>query len=336
MQTLTHLIAAALITVSNAGSAEPGHTGDRAVSPAFAQADPLPPLRIIDADPASVLPGVTRASREVTVGTSFDTRLMRVPVEEGQVVLAGELVAELDDRVTRAALLVSEAEATHDAQVLRARAIMLRAKEAMERSEKVHASGASNGEQLAEARNRFAIASADLRMAEEVFEKAGLQLELTRAQLAEHHLRAPFDAVVVRVNATPGEVLSPGDAIVELAALDSARADIYLPAAVGLALRAGDRVALRAAEPIDAVIPAAVRYVERRVDPISETCRVTFEFEAPRLAVPSGVLVSIAERLPEQTDTDRLVSFLDLNNTVIRAADAPADSATASAADQRE
>lgn len=330
MQKLTHLIAAALLTAAHAGEAV---IDQNAGSTQPASATGLTALKIIEVDQSAVLPGVTRANREVTIGTSYDTRLTRIPVEEGQVVRAGEIVAVLDDRIARAALLVSEAEASHDAQVHRARALMERARDSLEKSEAVHASGASNGEQLAEARSRLAIATADLRVAEEVFEKAGLQLELTKAELEKHSLRAPFDAVVVRVNATPGQVLSPGDAIVELASLDSARADLYIPASEGLALRVGDRVALRAAEPIGAVLPASVRYVERRIDPISMTCRVIFEFEAPRMALPSGVLVTPAARLPQQIDTDRLAAILALNNGSPTVPGNPTNSAIANVSD---
>jgi len=311
MHTLTLYIAAGLVQLSVAGDPSGQAVGAQAdrVSESIA-----PVIKVLDLDPMTVLPGVTRAKDEVTIGTSFDTLLTEILVKEGQIVRAGDIVAVLDDRVTRAALRVSEAEATHDAQVLRARAIFERTRETLERTEAASRSGAVNVEQLAEAQNRHAIASADLRMAEEVLEKAGLQLAMTRAQLEELHLRSPFDAVVVRVNASPGEVLSPGEAIIELASLGSAMTDLYLPAAEGLALRRGDMVALATAAPISAVIPAKVMYVERRVDPISMTCRVMFEFAAPPMSVPSGVLVTPAGRLPAVEDDQRLSAFFKLTN----------------------
>lgn len=314
MHTLTLFLAAGLVNFSLAGnpSGEPqGTQADRAdrVSESVA-----PVIKVLALDPAAVLPGVTKAKDEVTIGTSFDTLLTEILVKEGQIVRAGEIVAVLDDRVTRAALRVSEAEATHNAQVLRARTIFDRTLETLTRTKAAAQSGAVNAEQLAEARNSHAIANADLRIAEEVLEKAELQLAMTRAQLEELHLRSPFDAIVVRVNATPGEVLSPGEAIIELASLGSAVTDLYIPAAEGLALRRGDMVALETAAPISAVIPAMVMYVERRVDPISMTCRVRFEFDAPEMSIPSGVLVSPAGRLPVIEDEQRLSAFFKLTN----------------------
>jgi multidrug efflux pump subunit AcrA (membrane-fusion protein) len=72
-----------------------------------------------------------------------------------------------------------------------------------------------------------------------------------------------------------------------------------------MVVRPGDRYALRLDEPFDAVVPGEARYVEPRIDPVSRTTRVVFDFETPAGALPSGVLVEVADRLPTEDDRAR-------------------------------
>ncbi len=282
-----------------------------APAPVVATDEVPAPVIVFGAEDGSVIPGVTRPARSATLGVPFDGLIAELPVVEGTRVRKGDIIALLDDRVARQALLVSEADAAHDAAVIRARAVLERATDALRRSEAARAAGAMNEERFEEARHRRDVADADLRFAQETLEKARIQLELTRAQLEEHRIRAPFDGVVVRVHAEAGEVLSPGEPLADLLTLDRALTDIHLPAERALGLRTGDLVALQLAKPIDAVVAARVRYAEPRVDPTSRATRVVFEFEPASFTIPAGVLVTPAARAPDATDADRLASLAD-------------------------
>ena len=269
------------------------------------------PIAILDITPEHALPGVTRPARDATLGVPFDGMIADLPAHEGARVRKGDVIAVLDDRVARQAKRISEIDATHNAGVIRAEAVFERAADALRRAETAYKAGAMNDEQIEEARNRQDIAAADLQFAQEIFDKAQAQLTLTRAQFEEHTIRAPFDGIVVRVHAEAGEVLSPGEPLADLLALDRTMVDLHLPAESALGLRAGDRVALDIAEPIGAVTAARVVYAEPRVDATSKTTRVVFEFEPTPFIIPAGVLVTPGDRLPEASDTDRFVALAE-------------------------
>jgi RND family efflux transporter MFP subunit len=274
------------------------------------------PVMLIPNASASALPGVTRPARDATLGVPFDGLITTLPVREGTRVRKGEVIAVLDDRVAREAVRVSETDAAHDAGVVRAKAVLERATDAYCRAEEAHTAGALNAEQYEEAKNRRDVAEADLQFAQEVFDKAQAQLALTRAQLEEHTIRAPFDGVIVRVHAEAGEVLSPGEPLADLLMLDRTMVDLHLPAEVALGLRSGDRVALDIADPIGAVAAARVVYAEPRVDATSKASRVVFEIEPTAFSIPAGVLVTPADRLPDEADTERFAALAERSGQV--------------------
>lgn len=295
------------------------------------EVNPTPPTHavlVLDDVAAVTLPGVTRPEHSATLGVPFDGLITELPVQEGVRVRKGDIIAVLDDRVAQQALRVSQTDAAHDASVIRARAVLRRATDALRRAETAYAAGAMNDEQIEEARHRRDIADADLRFAGEVFDKAQAQLELTRAELESHRIRAPFDGVVARVYAEPGEVLSPGELLADIIAPERALVDLYLPAERAIALRRGDRIALALAEPVNAVVPARLRYAEPRVDPTSRATRVVFEIASGRFNIPAGVLVTPATRAPSEADSDRLTALAVMSASETERTAAPNDQRT--------
>jgi RND family efflux transporter MFP subunit len=192
-----------------------------------------------------------------------------------------QIVAVLDDRVVRAAFRLAEKQADRTAQIERAEAALAQAEDALTRVREIWDQNAATESELVAAEAEYKIASADLNYALESHAEASASLELARARLEEHLVRAPFDAIVVRVHAKPGALLSPGKPLLELVSVDGLCVDLYLPASIAATLQAGDHYALSVQEPAPAVVAARVRYVEPRIDPVSRTIRVVFDLEHP-------------------------------------------------------
>lgn len=297
----------AFIRPANAPQTTTAEPGEQATP--VSVTSPLSASRVLAVNPREVLPGLTRPAREATLGVPFDATIAEILVAEGQRVQAGEPIAQLDDRVAREALRVAEQTASQLASIDRARAVLERAADSLRHAEAVHASRAMNDEQIAEARHRRDLAAADLRLAEEAHARAVDQRALSEAQLAEHRIHAPFGGVVVRVHAEPGEVLGPGEPLVEIIAADQVVTDLHLPAGIAMTLKPGDPVALSLAAPLGAVVEGLVKYAEPRVDPSSGTARVVFAFDQPAGTIPPGVLVRPADRAPDEQDTAAIARF---------------------------
>lgn len=265
-------------------------------------------LELLDTTGRDILPGTVRPQREVVLGSPFDTLLAAVHVDEGQTVRKGDIVAVIDDRSAQAALRLAQAEASRTAQVERAKAVLDQATDTLERLRRATASKATAISELTDAESAEAIARADLLYAREQLHEARLNLTLAEARVEEHIVRAPFDAVVVRVVAEPGAMLSPGEPIAELASLDRMCIDLYLPADLAAGLQPGSRYAIAVDDPIARTCAASVRYVEPRIDPISRTMRVVLDIESDQDPLFAGSLARPAAQLPEQPDRMQLLS----------------------------
>lgn len=238
---------------------------------------PQPQVQVLDVGAHDVLPGVLRPIDAVTLSTSFDIQLSELRVEEGQRVEKGQIVAVLDDRVVRASVKLAMKQADRKAQIERAQAALDQAEDALERIREIHRQHAAAEPELVAAESDRRIAAADLKNAQEAQAEALIALELAWARLEEHMIRAPFDAVVIRVHAEPGAMVTPGDPLMDLVSTAGLCVDLYLPADIAAALKHGDRYAVAVEGPIPTVVPASVRYIERRIDPVSRTMRVVFD-----------------------------------------------------------
>lgn len=150
-----------------------------------------------------VLTGRVEPQRSSAVGFERTGRLEAVPLEEGDRVSAGQVVARLDSALLaarRKELQAALAEA--EAKLALARSTLHRYRGSVDR-------GAVTRQALDEAR-------AGERAAEASLELAQARLGAVDIELAKSALRAPFDAVVIRRVADEGQVLAAGSPVLEL------------------------------------------------------------------------------------------------------------------------
>ncbi|GIW73690.1 MAG: hypothetical protein KatS3mg103_0212 [Phycisphaerales bacterium] len=279
---------------------QPPHPGaDRPSTDAHA----WPDVRLLPMPESSPsLPGVVVAERAVTLGASLDTQVLEVLAQEGQRVRANEPIVRLDDRVARASLDLAQHEAQQTARVQRARLAVEQAQRVLGRLEQAFERGAATEEEVASARIQAQIAQAEHREAVEESTAAALRLQQAKAQAERYTLRAPFEAVVLRVHVEEGAVVRTGDPIAELADVHDLRVDLFLPASTAAAIAVGQRYALAFGEPTDRVYFGVVRTIEPRIEPTSGTVRVRFDLPLARGLVLAGTLATPASRLPTQAE----------------------------------
>ncbi|MFD1796679.1 efflux RND transporter periplasmic adaptor subunit [Paracoccus aurantiacus] len=199
------------------------------------EAPELPPRPVVTAiasDLPSALrsfPGVVEAGTEVELGFQTLGRLSMRPVDVGDDVETGDLLAELtpddlQDNVRAARSAVDAAEVTLET----AQATAERTRDLAKRSVATRA-------QLEQAERGLKAAEAGLAQA---------QSELARAEDAEGFARllAPFSGVISAVSETPGAVVSAGTPIVTLSDVNTREAVIDLPEAVLSAMPVGTDV----------------------------------------------------------------------------------------------
>ncbi|MBE01573.1 secretion protein HlyD [uncultured Marinobacter sp.] len=205
--------------------------------------------------------------REVSLGFRQSGRVARLPVEEGDRVPAGQLLAELDDepfqhavaaaraQVAQAEAALARLEAGSRAQEIeqareaqrQAAAVFASRELAYRRQRELSASGATSQQALDsaryaldEARAQWAAARATLSLLEEGarqedIDAARAQRDLARAEaaqadtaLADTRLIAPSDGVVLTRVVEPGTVVQAGTAVVSLALRDPVYVRAYV------------------------------------------------------------------------------------------------------------
>jgi HlyD family secretion protein len=157
--------------------------------------------------------GTVTARRHAAMAPELGGRVVRLPVAEGDRVRRGSILLEVSDADLRAQVVLQERslDAARSAAV-EACALADHAARELDRSRRLLADGAIAQQSVAEAETRRTTAIAACAAARARIAQAAAAVDVARATLAKTVLRAPFDAVVTRVDAHLGEWLTPSPA----------------------------------------------------------------------------------------------------------------------------
>ena len=205
-----------------------------------------------------------RARVESRLGFRVAGKLVQRPVELGQAVRAGQLLAQLDARDYRLAVQAAQA------QVAAATTQRDLAQADYERFAQLKAQNFISGAELDRRRASLQAAQAQLTQALAQASSQGNQENYTQ-------LRADADGVVTAIEAEPGQVLEQGQTVLRLAQGGARDAVFAVPEDLVSQLRVGQEVAVRpwggAAEGA-AKLRATVRDIAASADPVTRTFTV--------------------------------------------------------------
>jgi HlyD family secretion protein len=291
--------------------------------------------------------GYVTARRQATVSSKVTGKVTEVLVEEGMQVREGQVLARLDDSITRRELALGEARLAAQRGALNETTVRLREAEvSLRRMRSLLAQGVTPQSDLdaAEAqvdslRARLALGSQEVAVAER-------ELALNRQYLEDTVIRAPFSGVAISKDAQPGEMISPVSAgggftrtgICTLVDMSSLEIEVDVNESYIQRVKQGqEAVATLDAYP-DWQIPARVIMPVPTADRQKATVRVRLGFEAldPRILPDMGVKVAflneggrqavpakaslVVPRKALRKDGDRDVVFVLQGETVERRA----------------
>ncbi len=224
------------------------------------------------------LSGEIQAENNVALAFRIGGRVVERPVNVGDRIAAGQLIARLDPQTEQNALTAAKAALSA------ARGEVSTTRSAFDRQEQLMAQGFTT-------RPRFDQALQARNTAESGLEDAEAQVELARDRLSFTELRSSTAGVVTARSAEPGEVVQPGQAIVQLARDDGRDAVFNLPARF-LEQQDEDpviRVALADDRSVAAV--GRVRETAAQADPVTRTFEVRVSLQDPPEAMRLGSTV---------------------------------------------
>ncbi len=253
-------------------------------------------------------------AQTIDVAAKYAGRLDEVLPKEGEVVEAGAVLARLDDRDMQAQILGAKAAVLRakaskqiaEASVMQAQSALEVARTTHDRVVKLNADGHAAQSVLDDATNSLHSAEAAVAMAEaQVSDSDALisqsEAELDRLNVALDDLvvRAPLRARVLYRLHEPGEVVAAGTPILTLLDLTDVYMNLYLSAPVvgALALNDESRIIL---DPIpDYVIPARITFIS----PESQFTPKTVETQEEREQLVFRVKLSIPRDLLEKFES---------------------------------
>jgi membrane fusion protein (multidrug efflux system) len=233
--------------------------------------------------------GTLRADRAVEVRPKRAGHVRELPLVEGAPVVAGAVLASLDDTDLRAQVDVAAATLL-DAQV-RAR----NARRQHERAATLLGEGIVAQQQHDDLRAELDRATASVAVAEAA-------LALARAHLAETVVRAPFDGIVGQRRVDVGAYVGEGDTLVTLVDLDPLEIEFAVPDRHLALLQADRPVAVAVASHPDRRFVGRVVFVAPEVDEVNRTVTVKAALPNPDTLLRPGQFATVTLTLERRQD----------------------------------
>jgi RND family efflux transporter MFP subunit len=256
--------------------------------------------------------GYVTARRQATVSSKITGKIVEVYVEEGMEVREGQVLARLDDSLTRKQLDLAEANLASSRS--RLREIEVRRDEALinlNRARELLEGEAASQSDLDAAQAQYDAYVARLAATRDEIVVAEREVALRRQQIEDHLVRAPFDGVAISKNAQPGEMISPMSAggsftrtgVSTIVDMGSLEIEVDVNEAYINRVRKGQRVTAVLDAYADWRIPCYVITTIPAADRQKATVRVRIGFDElgdPRILPDMGVKVSFrGEEEPE-------------------------------------
>ena len=240
---------------------------------------------------------------EVTAATSG--RLAEVLVDRSDEVQAGEVIAELDAEVERAALAVATARANMKAEIQLGKISYAFGTQRKERLESLNVSKVASNQDLDDATRDAALAAWNLQQAKDLHHMRNLERVRAEEQLKQRTVTSPITGVVLERYKNVGEYVED-QPIVRIAQLDPLHVETILPIELFGEIANGDRAELVLVTAPGEQQIATVNAVDRIGDAAAGTFGVRLELANPDGAIPAGVKcqIKLGTKRPAQVDND--------------------------------
>jgi len=250
--------------------------------------------------PASSLDCMIQPNQVVLVGSGVAGVVEHIAVERGDMVKRGQVLAQLNANVERAALAVARERASQVGETVVARSAQELARNELDRANDLYAQNFVSKTYLEKQAAEAAGAGGRSEQASEKNRLASRELKLAQAQLEQRTIRATLDGVVVERLAAPGELVDQKP-LLRIASIDPLRVDVLVPAAAFGQVEVGHTANVVPELFNRSTHVAVVKTVDRVVDAASNTFRVRLELPNPSGALPAGLRckIDLALKLPE-------------------------------------
>lgn len=270
--------------------------------------------------------GTIEAQIVSKVGFQITGKVIAVEADQGDVVKADALLAKLDDAAQRAKLRKSEAaQRQASANLAKTQAQRERAEVSYQQKRSINlrrqtlvgrGSVSQEAAEEAQAAEEIAlgdskISEADTKVAAVLQDDAASQRQIDAVVLAQHELRAPFDARIIARSKELGGIVNAGEAVFTLIAPDSIWVKAYVDEALAGGLSVGQPAFVRLRSDPNQLFETEIVRIDQENDRLTEErriyvrCRVCnpqhqlrylgeqTEVEIVKKVIPSGLFIPL-------------------------------------------
>lgn len=249
------------------------------------------------ASPPDAIRGTTMSFSDVTLTSVISGKIGQVSAKEGEVVKAGQVLLQLDNRLQAAAVAVAKLEADDRSTEAVAGAKLSVAKLEKEAQERLFSQKSATERDVKRAQAEFEGASAELEQARARHEQAVAKLKIEQVRLDQHTLVAPFAGVISRVQAMPGQVVGAETQLIRLVALNPLKAEIHLPGQASVTMKVGQTFKLKLDAPVNREVLGKLIALDAVVDGATATRRGSFEIQNPD-GIAAGYGITLVSPIP--------------------------------------
>jgi RND family efflux transporter MFP subunit len=273
-----------------ASSASPESAATPALTPA-----PTPAQAPSAPDPKSfTTTGPLVADQQADVGAERNGRIVEIAAQIGDHVKAGQLLAQLDDRILRSAVDAQKAHiAEAQAQVRNWQAEEESARAALRRADALFQDKILSQENWEIAKTALDEATAQVQRYQSEQAAAEADLSANQVQLEQSRIVAPFAGVVGRSSVRPDQEVKAGDALFWITAEAPLRVFFTVPETLMASFSAGKPLDLSTADYPSLHQAGRIYRVSPVVDPASGSVQVIGSVDHPSPLLKPGMTMQV-------------------------------------------
>jgi len=218
---------------------------------------------------------LTEPSSDIVMSFTVSGRVKNIPVKEGQAVVSGDLLIELNAAALEHRRDQLALEAGNQAEVMAAEAELKQKRQDLIKLEQAFDKGAATKIELEHAHLDVEISEYRLESAKHEKAVATLKKEEAEAELREYRLLSPISGLVERLELEAGETAKTSEDAVRVVVLDPLRVEADVPVAYYSDLAPGQSIPV--VFPGEKTLPGTVVFRGAVADSASGTVRVRLE-----------------------------------------------------------
>lgn len=230
-----------------------------------------------------ITPAVT-----VQVGTPVSGVLAEVLVDQGDVVIQGQIIARLRSEVENMTAELLELQALSTAEIEAQQSRLSLARKRLERAQDLVSRNVGTREALEAAEAEVEVITRELAIAEMRHKVADLEWRRANAQVEQRVMRSPLDGVVVARHLFGGEFMGTEDSVVAIAKVDPLYVEAFLPVTAYRDVSIGMSLSVSPEPPLQGTFQAEITVIDQVFDAASGTFGIRLEMPNSDAAIPAG------------------------------------------------